>query len=367
MSDRVMVATRKGLFTLARAKGWKVAQASFVGDRVAAICRDRERGTLWAAMDLGHFGAKLRRSDDAGATWTDVAVPKYPERPADADDVDPMRKTPIPWNLELLWTIEHGGRGHPDRLWAGTIPGGLFVSEDRGDSWRLIEPLWHHPSRRKWFGGGYDFPGIHSICVDPRDGDRVLLGISCGGVWQTPDAGASWSCTTEGMLATFMPPERQSEPDIQDPHRVVRCEAAPERLWTQHHCGVWRSDDGGRTWTRIEVPPSSFGFAVAVHPRDPDTAWFVPARADEQRVPIDGAVVVARTRDGGKSFEVLREGLPQEDAYDLVYRHALAVDASGDRLALGSTTGSVWVSEDGGDRFVAASEHLPPVNAVTFA
>ena len=51
------------------------------------------------------------------------------------------------------------------------------------------------------------------------------------------------------------------------------------------------------------VEPSTFGFAVAVHPRDPDTAWFVPEIKDEKRIPRDGKLVVTRTRDGGKSFE----------------------------------------------------------------
>ena len=114
------------------------------------------------------------------------------------------------------------------------------------------------------------------------------------------------------------------------------------------------------------MKPSVFGFGVAVHPREPDTAWFVPAVKDECRVPVDGKVVAARTRDGGKSFEVLREGLPQEHAYDLVYRHALDIDESGDRLAFGSTTGGLWVTENQGDSWTAISTHLPPIYAVRF-
>ena len=113
--------------------------------------------------------------------------------------------------------------------------------------------------------------------------------------------------------------------------------------------------------------PSSFGFAVAVHPDDADSAWFIPAHSDQKRAPIDGHVVVTRTRDGGKSFEVLTKGLPQDHAYDIVYRHALAIDATGDRLAFGSTTGGLWVSEDQGDSWSAVSHTLPPIHAVRFA
>jgi photosystem II stability/assembly factor-like uncharacterized protein len=115
------------------------------------------------------------------------------------------------------------------------------------------------------------------------------------------------------------------------------------------------------------VEPSVFGFAVAVHPQDPDTAWLVPAVKDECRVPVGGKLVVTRTRDGGKSWTVLREGLPQEHAYDLVYRHGLDVDESGQRLAFGSTTGGLWVTENQGDSWECVSAHLPPIASVRFA
>ena len=135
----------------------------------------------------------------------------------------------------------------------------------------------------------------------------------------------------------------------------------------QHHNGVFRSTDGSMSWREIEnVPPSAFGFAVAVHPEEHDTAWFVPGVSDEHRIPVDGKVVVSRTRDGGESFNVLTKGLPQEHAYDLTFRHALDIDESGDRLAFGSTTGSLWVTEDGGDSWETVSTHLPPVYCVRF-
>jgi hypothetical protein len=170
------------------------------------------------------------------------------------------------------------------------------------------------------------------------------------------------------MFAEYMPPERRDDPAIQDPHRVVQCAASPDMLWAQHHNGIFRSEDLGRSWSHVTAArPSSFGFAVCVHPRRPGTAWFVPAVKDECRVPVDGHVVVARTRDGGKTFEVLRQGLPQHHAYDLVYRHGLDVDASGARLAMGSTTGSLWVSEDEGTSWVPVTTHLPPIYCVRFA
>ncbi len=170
------------------------------------------------------------------------------------------------------------------------------------------------------------------------------------------------------MFAEYMPPELADDPTMQDPHRVVQCPSDTDWLYVQHHNGMYVSRDGACSWETIRnVQPSTFGFAVAVHPTDPRTAWYVPAIKDERRVPVDGRVVVTRTRDGGNSFDVLSDGLPQKHAYDLVYRHGLDVSADGNRLAFGSTTGSLWLSDNAGDSWQTLSEHLPPVYAVRFA
>jgi hypothetical protein len=365
MNDRLLVSTRKGLFVLGENDGdWRIEHHAFAGDNVALALADPRDGRWYAALNLGHFGVKLQRSDDRGASWHEIAVPAYPagEMLATGDG-----KPPVPATLKLLWSLETGGPDEPGRLWAGTIPGGLFRSDDAGESWQLVESLWNLPNREKWFGGGYDQPGIHSICVDPRDPRRLHVAVSCGGVWCSEDGGEHWALAADGMYAAYMPPELRDDPDIQDPHRMVQCAAAPDTFWVQHHNGVFVSRDGARHWHDVpNVPPSVFGFAVAVHPHDPDTAWFVPATKDECRIPVDAKLTVARTRDGGRSFDSLHAGLPQQ-AYDLVYRHGLAINRAGSRLAMASTTGGLWLSDDQGDSWHTLSSNLPPVYAVTFA
>jgi photosystem II stability/assembly factor-like uncharacterized protein len=365
VSDRLLVSTRKGLFVLQReAEAWRIAQEAFLGDNVAVTLADPRDGSWYAALDLGHFGGKLHRSRDQGQSWEEIAVPAYGE---DDKVVTGDGKPPLPATLRLIWSLEAGGVAEPGRLWAGTIPGGLFRSDDYGQSWQLVRSLWDRPERSEWFGGGYDQPGIHSICVDPRDSRCLRIAISSGGVWRTDDAGETWSQTADGMFAAYWPGERARDPNIQDVHRLVQCRDAPDYFWAQHHNAVFRSTQGGGQWQDIpNVPPSVFGFAVAVHPRSPETAWFVPAVKDERRIPVDARLVVARTRDGGASFETLTEGLPQVPAYDLVYRHGLAVDNSGDRLAFGSTTGGLWTSDDQGDHWQPLPARLPPIHAVSF-
>lgn len=349
---KLYVGTKKGLFVF---DGKSLGKPHFLGDPVSMVLPDRD-GTLYAALNLGHFGVKLRRSGDGGKSWEEVATPEYPPQPEGSND-----KTP--WKLVQLWSLESDDK----RLWAGTIPGGLFTSADRGASWQLVRGLWDRPERAEWGGGGYDHPGIHSIAIETRDPRRIAVAVSTGGVWQTRDAGESWSIAAQGMYAEYMPPEQKFDQNAQDVHRLVQCAAHPEVFWAQHHNGVFRSGDGARSWQDVTaIRPSKFGFAVAVHPKDPDLAWFVPAVKDECRVPVDAKLVVARTRDGGKTFDVLRKGLPQEHAYDLVYRHCLDVDATGERLAFGSTTGGLWLSEDQGDSWRCVSTQLPPIHCVRF-
>lgn len=368
------VATRKGLFRIARhadaTATWGIAQAAFLGENVALVHVEKAEvgAAIYAALDHGHFGPKLKRSRDGGQTWEDCQTPAFPPRAPDQEEErDPVFGRPIPWSVQRIWAMASGSQ--PGELWCGTIPGALFWSQDSGASWQFVRSLWDHPGRKAWMGGGADYPGIHSICVDPRDGARVLVAVSCGGVWETCDRGITWTVRSHGMRAEFMPPERAYDPNIQDPHCVVRCASSPDVLWAQHHNGIFRSIDCSASWQEITTTtglPSRFGFAVAVHPHDGQTAWFVPEQKDEHRIPVSGQVVVTRTRDGGQTFETLRNGLPQEHAYDIIYRHALDVDGQGLRLMMGSTTGSLWVSEDAGDSFVTVSQHLPPIYAVRF-
>lgn len=365
MSTTYYVGTRKGLFIY---EDHKIVRTAFLGVEVPMLLADKRDASLYAVVDHGHFGTKLHRSDDQGQSWEEISPPVYPEKPEDVPDtLCPFRGTVIPWSLQKIWALEPGGTDQEGVLWCGTLPGGLFKSTDRGQSWELMRSLWDKPERGKWAGGGYDVPGIHSVCVNPTNADDILVGISCGGAWRSKDGGETWAQAAHGMRAEYAPPEAANDPDIQDPHRIVQCKGAPDHFWTQHHNGIFRTTNDCEKWEEItSAKPSGFGFAVAVHPNDPQTAWFVPAQKDEMRIPVDGKVVVTRTRDGGESFEPLTNGLPQEHAYDLVFRHALEVDESGTQLVFGSTTGSIWFSEDQGDSWRTIALNLPPVYCVRF-
>jgi hypothetical protein len=227
MDQSAWIATRKGLFETRRQRGaWAIERVHFLGEPVSMVLPPQPgpssgSGRMLAALHLGHFDVKVHASDDAGASWHELPAPAYPPQP----EGEPVAG--IAWKLQQIWALEaaHG------TLWAGTLPGGLFRSGDGAESWQLVEPLWMQPGRAEWFGGGYDVPGIHSICPHPLLCGELLVGISCGGAWVTRDDAASWQLQADSMHAAYMPPDQAGSPNTQDPHRIVRCAARPEVLW----------------------------------------------------------------------------------------------------------------------------------------
>jgi hypothetical protein len=353
------VGSRKGLFRFDEGTaGWKgSAEPAFLAAPVTAILDDPRDGALYLGLAHGHFGCKFHRSDDRGASWTELAAPAFPK--SDAADAPAV---------EMIWCFATGGRDEPGTIWAGTLPGGLFRSDDRGATWQLCDSLWNMPERARWFGAGYDHPGIHSILIDPRDSAHMIVGVSVGGLWITHDRGKTWTVGGKGFWAEYMPPGQEPDLVMQDPHLLVASPTDPDRIWCQHHCGIYVSDDGGHTFRESKnVAPASFGFGVAPHPHDRDRAWFVPAQKDEYRVPVGGKLVVTETRDGGHSYVQHDTGLPKADCWDLIYRHAVVADGSGTRVAMGSTTGNLWLSADEGRNWQHLSAHLPPIAALAFA
>jgi photosystem II stability/assembly factor-like uncharacterized protein len=358
-AQRLLLGTRKGLLQFERnGQGWKLVRESFPGAPVPYALHDRRTDTLWASLDYGHWGSKLHRSRDGGETWEEIAAPVYPE----GSEARPG----VPASLRYIWTIAAGGDDQPERLYLGTEPGGLFRSDDGGDTFAIVDPLWNHPSRlQHWMGGGRDEAGIHSVLVDPRDSKHVMIAVSCAGVFETTDDGANWEVRSNGMRAEFLP-----DPDTaygQDPHLIVMAPTNPDVLWQQNHCGIYRTVDGAASWQHISRPgeTADFGFAIAASPKSHDTAWVVPAQSDEVRAAVGRGLVVCRTENGGTTWDTLTRGLPSEGCFDLVYRHGL--DISGETLAFASTTGNFYISSDGGEAWECLSNNLPPVYSVRFA
>jgi hypothetical protein len=355
----LLVGTTKGMFLFAAPAArrvWRRGGPWFAGRAVAALaCDTRDgRARLWAAPESMHWGSVLHWSDDFGHTWSDegAAPLRFPEDTGAT--------------LQRVWQICPGRESEPDTLWCGVEPAALFESRDGGASFALVRGLWDHEHRPRWqpgFGG----LGLHTILPDPSRPERLHVAISTGGVYRSDDSGATWTTAHRGVRAQFLP---DPHPEFgQCVHKVASHPARPERLFLQNHWGLYRSDDAGDSWHDIaRGVPSDFGFALAVHPHEPDTVYIVPLESDEFRCTPDGRLRVFRTRDAGRSWQALTRGLPQKDAHETVLRDALCTDPlprAG--VYFGTRSGKLFGSRDSGASWFRIADGLPPVLCVRAA
>jgi photosystem II stability/assembly factor-like uncharacterized protein len=266
--------------------------------------------------------------------------------------------------LKAVWALAPARGSSPDTLFAGIEPAGLFESGDGGQRWHAVAPLNDHPTNDTWqpAGGGL---ALHSMLVDPFEPDRLYCALSAGGVYRSDDGGRSWSPKNTGVRADFLP---QQYPVAG--HCVHKLRLHPKRrgrLYQQNHCGTYRSDDCADSWVEITAGlPSEFGYALALDPHDPDTLFVIPEESSHMRTTSAGRLGVYRSRDAGASWELLATGLPQEHVYVTVLREAMdcdALDPCG--VYVGTSSGHIFASRDGGESWALLAGYLPRILSVT--
>ena len=354
----LLVGTTKGAFILRsnpQRTRWEVGGPYFHGHNVYAMAYDARAGRrrIWASTQ-NYWGTLLRFSDDFGKSWTNPQ--EAPIRfPADTG-----------LSLKNIWQIALGRPEQPNVLYCGVEPAALFTSQDAGETWSLVRGLFDHPHRPRWMpaNGGL---ALHTVVLDPADHQRMYVAISAGGVYRTTDGGQTWTAQNRGIRAMFMP---NKNPEFgQCVHKIAMHPAHPERLFLQNHWGLYRSDDYGDSWKDIaNGVPSDFGFAITVHPRNPDCVYVVPVESDEFRCSCDGRLRVYRTRNGGASWEPLMRGLPQKLAYETVLRDGLVAD-SFDPVGLyfGTRSGQLFGSRDEGRSWQKILDGLPSIVCIRTA
>lgn len=347
----VLLGTKKGVFIAEsdrERRSWSLRGPYCNTWPVHHATANRDTGAIHAAGGSEWFGPAVWTSTDLGESWTHSSeglVYDEGEEPVSA-----------------VWSLA----AHNGTLYAGVQPAGLFRSDDAGATWTHMSGLQKHPSRPHWNAGGAGLI-LHSLVPHPEEEERIWVGISAAGVFYTGDGGRTWEPRNTGTRADFLP-EGQNYPEFgQCVHCLVMAPGNGERLYQQNHCGMYRSDDGGRRWQSIEEGlPSSFGFPAATHPRDADTLFLVPLNGAEfGRFVPDGRAAVWRTGDGGRTWQAMREGLPQENAFFGVLRQAMATDTLEPAgVYFGTGTGSLYASADEGDSWRPVAHHLPTISSV---
>jgi hypothetical protein len=355
----LLVGTMKGAFIFSSDGGrgeWRMEGPHFRGEAVYAMAMDQRGGRrrILAGGQSMHWGSVVRASDDFGATWSapDRQNVRFPEDSGLA--------------LANIWQLRPGRADEPDTVYCGVEPAALFESRDAGESWSLVDGLLNHEHRPRWQPGGGGLC-LHTIVLDPADPRRMGVAISTGGFYRTDDGGRTWRARNNGVRAEFLP---DKHPEFgQCVHKVVNHPSRPERLFLQNHWGLYRSDDWGDSWVDIaNGVPSDFGFAMEMHPHDPDTVYIVPIDSDQFRIVPDARLRVYRTRDAGASWQALEGGLPQQDAYECVLRDAMCTDGHQTAgIYFGTRSGKLFGSADEGETWREISGALPPIVCVKAA
>lgn len=370
-SVTLLLSSKKGAFFLTSdrtRRSWKLKGPVFLGNIIHHMVLDpRDRRTILMAAKTGHLGPTIYRSTDAGKNWKEVAKPPaFPKVPEG-------EKGPA---VDHVFWLTPGHASEPRDWYAGTSPKALFRSEDGGDTWESVVGFNEHPMYKTWTGGDQDGtpdgPKLHSIQVDPRDPNHLYLGMSSGGIFESLNRGADWKPLNAGCQADFLP---NPNPEFgHDPHCMRIHPLEPDILYQQNHCGIYRMERKNGRWERIgkNMPKEvgDIGFPIVLHPREPNTAWVFPMDGTQvwPRTSPGGKPAVYATRNAGKTWKRLHEGLPRRDAWLTVFRQAMTADAHDPvGLYFGTTCGEVWASVNEGAKWNCIARHLPQIYAVESA
>jgi len=350
----LLVGTRKGCFILesdGERRDWGIRGPFCDGWPIYHAVLDAGSGTIYAAAASEWHGSGVWRSPDMGETWQ-----------LSSEGLGYVEAGELKLSKVSGLSAAHG------RVRVGAEAAGVFESRDGGETWSLLSTLDDQPGREAWNDHANQPPGhlgMPAIIAHPTEPDRFWVIVQGFGAFETTDNGASWTPRNRGLRAEWPRPHEEVGFCV---HKMVFSPDL-ERVYQQNHCGMHRSDDGGRSWTEItEGLPTDFGFAAAAHPHDRESFYVIPLDPGHGRTMPDGHTSVWRTSDGGSTWRRLDAGLPTRNAHLGVLREGMAIDGEDmPGIYFGTSTGQVFASADEGESWSEIASYLPAISSVEVA
>lgn len=340
-SSKLLVGTVDGVVELRRSGGsnWGVYAKALQGMHVHALLVEPTSGYVFAGIHKG----SVYVSKDGSQTW---------EKKADGITHK---------DIYCLATAVVNGKS---RLFAGTEPAHLFQSDDLGETWTEIPSLRSVASVSQWtFPAPPHIAHVKNIAFHPLDSRKMYVCIEQGGLLKSDDGGSTWE-ELRGFDTDlqFALPAGAFPDDI---HRVLISPIDPNYTYISSGIGVCYSPDGGQSWEHRTTPESRIGYPdpFLLHPQRPSLMFIAGARENPRawRTSHDADSTIARTRDGGKSWEFLDGALPGHLRGNI---EAMSMEMSESSYSLfaATTDGEILYSDDDGDHWVKIVEDLPAVS-----
>ena len=324
---------------------WEINGPHLLGSIIHHMILDhRTNKTILKAAKTKKHGVTIFRTTDFGKTWTPAIKP-----PKDSNQT-----------LAHIFRITPGHDSEPGVWYLGTSPQGLYRSADDGKTWNSVEGFNRNDMIQQLIKNQskelLKYQKLHSILINPDNKEHIIIGMAHGGVFQTKDYGKTWINLNYNL----------SNKNNENPYCLLSHPMDFNLLFQQNQSGIYKMNLNDKNWEHIgkKIDIGDSGFSLSLDPNNPNKLWAFPMEGTDiwSRVCSNGQPAVYCTQNGGKTWYRQDVGFPIWNAWFTVLSRCMVSDNLKEvGLYLGTTCGSIWLSNNAGNSWRQILAHLPKI------